>query len=204
MREPLDFDDGKGFLLRSAVRHIDDFSLQKVPSMEFPENLGRIGDIHVAYSKIDPSVSHIGKAVVESAGSAASFCEAFSTAYARARRGALWLLSTEKNGPPSTPSHPPLRIAGASGGKIVPTLVPSFPESSFTLPPRIWGKSNSCRSLPRASPSQNLTRKPVFESMGRARLLRERHVAAMRLTVLPSRGISHMEESAGTSPSRFA
>ena len=36
--------------------------------MEFPENLGRIGDIHVAYSKIDPSVSHIGKAVVESAG----------------------------------------------------------------------------------------------------------------------------------------
>ncbi|MGA7393494.1 MAG: hypothetical protein WCC08_23715, partial [Terrimicrobiaceae bacterium] len=63
-----------------------------------------------------------GKAVVESAGSAASFCEAFSIAYARARRGALWLLSTEKNGPPSTPSHPPLRIAGASGGKIVPTL----------------------------------------------------------------------------------
>ena len=59
LREPLDFDDGKGFLLRSAVRHIDDFSLQKVPSMEFPENLGRIGDIHVAYSKIDPSVSHI-------------------------------------------------------------------------------------------------------------------------------------------------
>ena len=59
MREPLDFDNGKGFLLRSAVRHVDDFSLQKVPSMELLENLGRVGDIHVAYSKIDPSVSHI-------------------------------------------------------------------------------------------------------------------------------------------------
>jgi hypothetical protein len=29
--------------------------------------------------------------------------------------------------------------------------------------------------------------------VGRARLLREQHVAATRLTVLPSRGISHME-----------
>jgi hypothetical protein len=29
-----------------------------------------------------------------------------------------------------------------------------------------WGKSNSCRPLPRSSPSQNLTRKPVFKSVG--------------------------------------
>ena len=48
LREPLDFDDGKSFLLRSAVRHIDDFSLQEIPSVEFLENLGRIGDIYVA------------------------------------------------------------------------------------------------------------------------------------------------------------
>ena len=36
-----------------------------------------------------------------------------------------------------------------------------------------WGKSNSCRPLPRSSPSQNLTRKPVFKSVG-GRVLRER------------------------------
>jgi hypothetical protein len=31
--------------------------------VEFHKNLGRIGDIYVAYSKVDPSVSHIWKAV---------------------------------------------------------------------------------------------------------------------------------------------
>jgi hypothetical protein len=45
--------------MRSAVGHIDNLSLQEIPPVEFHKKLGRIRDIYVAYSKIDPSVSHI-------------------------------------------------------------------------------------------------------------------------------------------------
>ena len=73
--EPLDFDDSESFLLRSAVGNIDNLSLQEISPVKFHKNLARIGDIYVAYSKIDPSVSHIWTRL-SLRRSAASFCEA--------------------------------------------------------------------------------------------------------------------------------
>jgi hypothetical protein len=61
LHEAFDLNDGESFLLRSAVGQIDDLSLQEVTPVEFHKNLGRIGDIYVAYSEVDPSVSHIGE-----------------------------------------------------------------------------------------------------------------------------------------------
>ena len=106
MLEPLDFDDGEHLLLRSAVRYIDDFSLQQILSVKFSENLAGIGDIYVTDSKIDPSVSHILRRLSAAARSVASFRKALSIAYARAYRDATRLLSTENNGPTSTLSDP--------------------------------------------------------------------------------------------------
>jgi hypothetical protein len=63
--------------------------------VEFHKNLGRIGDIYVAYSKVDPSVSHIWKAV--DAGALQVSARLLASPVPRHVAGTLWLLSTEKN-----------------------------------------------------------------------------------------------------------
>ena len=59
MSQSFDFNDRENILLKTAVRYIDNFSLEQIVTMKLQENLTGFGHIHVFDFEIDPTVSHI-------------------------------------------------------------------------------------------------------------------------------------------------